>query len=215
MSGASKGFFGQAGAYDTGPEFQMRQHTANVRTGTLVKIVAVHGGGVGAAPTVDVQVLVKQSDGVGNTSSHSTIYGIPATRNQGGANAIINDPVVGDVYHMAVADRDISSIKANSGAESNPGSYRRHDLADGILGGAALNKAAPTTHINFNGGQIALTTTGNITLTDGNVNIVTLKSGGIFVFPGSGKVFLGSKDGSGCFPVVTTGGNSDNVQAHV
>lgn len=212
MSGASQGFFGQAGAYDEGPEFHVRQHAAHIRTGTLVKILAVHGGGVDAAPTVDVQVLVKQSDGVGNTSSHSTVYGIPATRNQGGLNAIINDPVVGDVYHMTASDRDISSVKTNNGAESNPGSYRRHDLADGVLGGAALGKK-PTTHINFNGGQIALTTTGNITLTDGNGNVVALKSGGIFVFPGTGKVFLGSQDGTSCFAVQTTNGPSPNVFA--
>lgn len=211
----SQGFFGQAGAYDQGPEFHVRQHAAHIRTGTLVKIIAVHGGGVDVPGTVDVQVLVKQSDGVGNTSSHSTIYGIPVTRNQGGVNAIINDPVVGDVYHMVASDRDISSVKANNGAESNPGSYRRHDLADGVLGSAALGKK-PTTYINFNGGQIALTSAGNITLTDGHSNIVTLNSSGISVFPGSsGKVFLGSKDGSNCFPVVTTGGNSDNVEAHV
>lgn len=215
MSGDSKGFFGQAGAYDEGPEFHVRQHAAHIRTSVPVKVIAVHGGGVGAPPTIDVQVTVKQSDGVGNTSSHSTIYGIPVTRNQGGSSAIINDPVVNDFGHMVISDRDISSVKNNAGAESNPGSYRRHDLSDGVYHGAAFNKATPTTYINFNGGQIALTTAGNITLTDGNGNIVTLKSGGIYVFPGSGNVFLGSTDGSNCFPVVTTGGDSDNVKAHV
>ena len=111
MTGANNGFFGQAGGYDEGPEFHVRQHAAHIRTNLPVKIIAVHGGGVGNAPTVDVQVMVKQSDGVGNTSSHSTIYGIPVSRIQGGKNGIINDPVVGDLYHMAVHDRDISSLK--------------------------------------------------------------------------------------------------------
>ena len=50
--------------------------------------------------------MVKQSDGVGNTSSHSTIYGIPVSSESRAALifGIINGPVVGDLYHMAVRE---------------------------------------------------------------------------------------------------------------
>ena len=192
MSGASNGFFGQAGAYDEGPEFHVRQHAAHIRTNVPVKIIAVHGGGVGNAPTVDVQVLVKQSDGVGNTSSHSTIYGIPVSRIQGGASGIISDPVVGDTYHMAVHDRDISSLVKNGGTESNPGSYRRHDLADGTLGAQILSKA-PTQYVNLTA------------------------SNGITVVPKPGKmVFLGGDGQTGTYDfVMTASGPSINVKARI
>jgi hypothetical protein len=80
---------------------------------------------------------VNQTDGQGNMTPHGVIYGIPCPRCQSGANVIINDPNVGDYGILLVADRDISSVKKNAGAQSNPGSYRRHDLADDLMRGLA------------------------------------------------------------------------------
>lgn len=130
-------------------DFHIRKVAKEIRTGIPVKVVAVYGGGPGAAPTIDVQPLVNQIDGQGNKTDHGVIYGIPVQRNQGGGNAIINDPKVGDIGHMHVADRDISSLKANDGGQSNPGSMRTHDLADGIYQGAILNPANPTQAVQF------------------------------------------------------------------
>lgn len=169
-------YFGQQTVSDSGSDlnflrFLIRQELALVRTGVPVRVVAIHGGGVGAAPTVDVMPLVNQTDGQGNMTAHGTIFNVPTTRNQGGGNAVINDPKVGDVGHMVVADRDISALKANSGAQSNPGSSRRHDLADGVFIGAMLNPANPDQAVQW-------TDTG-FRIFDKNGNIIEMKDGSI------------------------------------
>lgn len=148
------GKYGQLGLTDSNSEynttaFQIREALSGVRTNVPVKIVAVHGGGVAAAPTVDVQPLVNQMDGIGDKTDHGIIFGIPVQRSQGGGNAIINDPKVGDVGYMAIADRDISALKGNEGDQSNPGSFRRHSMADGVYIGAILNPAVPTQSVQF------------------------------------------------------------------
>jgi hypothetical protein len=127
---------------------------------------------VGKAPTLDVQVMLKQMDGTGVASSHSTVYGIPAARNQGGANVVINDPVVGDTGHLVVADRDIQSWKNNDGAESNPGSMRRHDLADGVYHHAVAMPVTPKQYVHFKDGV-------GIDIFDCNGNKIEMTSAGV------------------------------------
>ncbi|NTI80464.1 Gp138 family membrane-puncturing spike protein [Rhizobium rhizogenes] len=175
---APEKFFGQQGTFDDSSDynardFHIRQVLGQVRTSVPVKIIAVHGGGVGAAPTVDVQPLINQIDGQGNQTPHGIIYSIPCTRNQGGGNAIINDPLVGDVGHIVISDRDTSSLKSNQGTQSNPGSFRTHDLADGVYHGAMLNPANPDQYVQF-------TTTG-MKLVDKNGNVIEMKSGSIAI----------------------------------
>lgn len=175
---APEKFFGQQGTFDDSSEynardFHIRQRIGEVRTAIPVKIIAVHGGGVGAAPTVDVQPLVNQIDGQGNQTPHGIIYGLPCTRNQGGGNAIINDPLVGDVGHIVVSDRDTSSLRSNEGEQSNPGSFRTYDLADGVYHGAMLNPANPDQYVQF-------TETG-MKLADKNGNIIEMKAGSIAI----------------------------------
>jgi hypothetical protein len=171
-------FFGQKGTFDDSSDynardFHIRQAIGQVRTSVPVKIIAVHGGGIGAAPTVDVQPLINQIDGQGNQTPHGIIYGLPCTRNQGGGNAIINDPLVGDVGNIVISDRDTSSLKSNQGQQSNPGSFRTHDLADGVYHGAMLNPANPDQYVQF-------TTTG-MKLVDKNGNVIEMKSGSIAI----------------------------------
>jgi hypothetical protein len=61
------------------------------------------------------------------------------------------DPVIGDIGHISVSDRDISALKANQGKQSNPGSKRTHNMADGTYVGATLNAVIPNRYINMNG----------------------------------------------------------------
>lgn len=130
-------------------QFQINQILARVRTMVLVKVTAIKGGaGAIASPgTVTVQPLVKLIDGQGNSSSHGPINNIPVFRVGGGTNAVICDPVVGDIGWMAVADRDSSSVKANK-AEANPGSRRKFDMADGVYMGSLLSPV-PTQYVVF------------------------------------------------------------------
>ncbi len=178
----TESFFGQAGTFNgsgdyNAEEFHIRQVLGQTRTTIPVKVVAVHGGGVGPAPTIDVQPLVNQTDGQGNQTPHGVIYGIPASRNQGGGNAVINDPRVGDVGFLSVADRDISALKANEGKQSNPGSFRRFDLADGIYTAAFLNPANPDQFMHFRDD--------GVTLADKNGNVIEMNSGGIIKVTGT------------------------------
>src|SRR5258706_5711696 len=79
----------------------------------------------------DLLPLVNQVEGAGNAEPHGTIYHCPYFRLQGGANAIVIDPQVGDIGWAGFADRDISSVIANKG-KANPGSRRMFDMADAV-----------------------------------------------------------------------------------
>lgn len=139
-------------------EFQIEQTIARVSTTKVVKVIAVYDanmnavdpsdtGVVGPTGFLDVQPLVNQIDGGDQATPHGVIHGVPFTRQQGGAGAVIIDPRVGDIGAMQVADRDISSVKANRDA-ANPGSTRRYDAADGIYSGPMLN-GTPDQYVRF------------------------------------------------------------------
>lgn len=203
--------------------FVIRQHLAETRTAVPVKVIAVHGGGVGKPPTVDVQVTVNMTDGQGNSSTHGTIFGIPVARLQGGANAVICDPIAGDYGYMLCADRDISAVKANAGAASNPGSFRRHNLADGVYIGAILNSAAPSQYVQFlaegikvvdKDSNTIVTGSAGIALTDKFGNTIVMGSTGIEV---NGVLFPASKNeirASGEITAGYGGGDSVTLQQH-
>lgn len=211
-------YYGQQKVSDTGSfenivSFFIRQALGRTRTTVPVIVLAVHGGGVGAPPTVDVQVLVNQMDGVGNKTAHGKILGIPVFRQQGGNNAIIIDPVAKDIGLLVVSDRDISVVKSTN-KQANPGSYRRFNLADGTYVGGIINPANPTQYLQFmdsglkvldkNGNKIELTSNG-IKVTDANSNVITMKSGEIDITTTTLKITAGD---------VTISGNLD-VTGHV
>jgi hypothetical protein len=136
---------------------------ARVRTMQIVKVIGVtNSGGVSPVGFVDIMPLVNQTDGAGNATPHATIYHCPYFRLQGGANAIIIDPQVGDIGWAGFADRDISSVIANKG-QANPGSSRKFDMADAVYFGGMLN-GAPTQYIAFSSSGIAITSPTQINL---------------------------------------------------
>ena len=135
--------------------FVVKQLLGRIGTATVVKVVAVtNTGGVSPAGNVDVLPLVNQVDGAGNAVPHGTVHHLPYSRLQGGTNAIIMDPQVGDIGVAVFASRDISSVKANKG-QANPGSRRRFDMADGIYCGAILN-GTPVQYVRFTDTGITL-----------------------------------------------------------
>jgi hypothetical protein len=89
----------------------------------------------------------------------------------GGINAIIIDPQVGDIGIAIFGDRDLSSVIANK-AQSNPGSLRRFDMADGLYIGGFLS-AAPSKYVRFYDHAISIV--------DDNVNTVVMSSDGVTI----------------------------------
>jgi hypothetical protein len=178
-----------------GHAFLIQQALAQIENATLVKIVGVtNAGGVTAVGFVDVQPLVNQVSGqAGDAVPHGVVHNLPYFRLQGGANAVILDPVIGDIGIAVIAGRDISRVKSTR-KQANPGSRRRFDWADGLYIGGVLN-GAPTQFIAFSSTGIAITSPTAITMTAPHITITgALTNNGKDI--GSGHEHSGVQAGS-------------------
>lgn len=150
--------------------FAFRAAMARVRTATVVKVLAVtNDGGVSAVGSVDVQPLIQQTDSAGNVMALPVLYGLPYLRVQGGTNAIILDPQVGDLGIAVFADRDISTVSSTK-KEGPPGSNRRNSLGDGMYLGGILN-GVPEQYVQFNTTGITIVSPNKVEI-DAGVNVV-------------------------------------------
>lgn len=137
---------------------------AGMATATLGLVKSVTPGGIGGPSIVSIQPMVAQIDGAGNTMPHGTINNVPVFRLQSGGNAVVLDPVPGDIGIVVFASRDISAVK-ESRAPAQPGSARRFDMADALYIGGVLNGAA-TQYVQFaGGGGINIVATGPLNIT--------------------------------------------------
>lgn len=190
----SGGYAGQrwyqtAGSRLNAIDFAVRRVLAGKAFGALVQVIAVHGGGVAAPPTVDVQPLVDQVDGQGNRYPHGTVFSLPVFRVQAGTTAVVCDPKVGDKGAAVICDRDISGVKA-TGARSGPASGRQNDWCDGLYFGAFLG-ATPTEYIQLTGTGINIHSTGPLTI---NATNATLDSSGNLTVKGNVTAGSGGAD---------------------
>lgn len=195
-------------------QFMIDQAIARISGAQLVKITKVSTQGeVGPVGKVSVQVLTKVMDGQRNTFSHGAIHNIPFFRLQGGSGkAVIMDPKVGDIGIAVFADRDISGVKRTK-KESPPGSFRKHDMADGLYIGGFLGET-PSCYIRFTDDDkiIASPDAGTTTLTI-EKNKVKAVAGALEVVLKPDFIFLG-KENEGEF-VQTVAGPSSVVKAKV
>ncbi len=149
--------------------FVIQQFLANVQTATIVKVVScTNAGDDSPVGSVDVQILVNQISGQGIPMSHVTMYGLPYLRLQGGANAIILDPLPGDLGIAVFASRDITNVKSTK-AQANPGSFRMHDFSDGMYLGGLLN-GVPTQFVQFSSSGIGIVSPTGVTVQAPNVS---------------------------------------------
>lgn len=132
-------------------------------THTVVKVEAVYPGQTGPVGFVDVINLVMQTDGNNTPIPNQKLYRLPYFRLQGGGNAVIIDPKVGDIGLASFAMRDISSIKETK-EMSAPPSRRDYDTSDGLYIGGFLN-GAPSQYIHFLESGVDVVATGKITIT--------------------------------------------------
>lgn len=151
--------------------FVIQQLLAKVQTSLPVKVVACsNSGGVSPVGFVDVVPMVDQTAADGTSVPHATIFNLPYSRVQGGSNAIIIDPQVGDIGVAVFASRDISRVK-NTRNSGLPGSYRKYSFSDGMYLFGILN-SAPTQYIQFVPGGIVIHSPAAVTI-DAPVATVT------------------------------------------
>lgn len=124
--------------------FLIQQALGSVFTAALV---VVRGVSV-EPPTVDVQILVNQVDGLGQGQEHGIIYGVGYGQVRAGASAVIITPVVGDIGIAVFAMRD-SSVVQTTRAPGLPGSARRNDPADALYVCGLAGGTAPTQFVEL------------------------------------------------------------------
>lgn len=150
--------------------FTIAQALNRLQTSTLVEVVAVtNSGGVSPVGFVDVRPMIAQVDAHGKGMEHATIYGVPYFRLQGGANAIILDPQVGDIGLACFASRDISSVKKTK-KRGNPATLRKYDYSDALYVGGMLN-GTPSQYVQFSASGITIHSPNAVTLDAPNVSI--------------------------------------------
>lgn len=125
-----------------------------IHTCTLVKVISVTVPQDELAPIgrCSIQPLVQKIDGNNNVYPRGVIDNVPYLRVQGGANAVVIDPVAGDIGLAAFCDRDISMVK-RTGEEAAPNSLRQYDLNDAVYLYTCM-AGTPTQYIHFKGNEI-------------------------------------------------------------
>lgn len=163
-------YAGSATVFDGGTEYSRMAYVVKsilgrTATATLVIVKTVtNTGEVEPVGLIDVQPMVAQLDGKGQPTPHGIIHDVPYFRVQGGTNAIIMDPKVGDIGICVFASHDLSAVKENK-APSNPGSRRRFSMADALYIGGVLN-GTPENYIRFTSdGEIELKPASKVTVT--------------------------------------------------
>ena len=177
-------FTGFASAHDYGDDFAqlhfvVKQLMRQQATATIVRVIAVtNNGGLSPVGYLDVLPMVHQVDGMGQSVPHGPLHNLPYFRLQGGQNAVIMDPAVGDIGLAVFASRDISKVK-NTKADAVPGSKRVQDMADGLYIGGFLN-GTPAQYIRFDSsGDIHLKPASTVYV-DGDVEVTgEVTAGGI------------------------------------
>lgn len=150
--------------------FVFQQLLGRVWTSTLVQVQKVtNAGEVSPVGFIDVTPMVHQVDGAGKATPHGVIHNLPYFRIQGGADAVILDPKVGDIGLAIFASRDISAVKATKKV-GVPGSNRRFNPSDGLYIGGFLN-AVPTQYVRFSSAGIEVVSPNKVTVTAPNVEV--------------------------------------------
>jgi len=160
--------------------FAIQSEMADLTTSLPVRVRSVTGAGIAPVGFVSIEILVDEITGNDITIPHGEIANVPYMRLQGGSNAVIIDPVVGDIGIALFCDRDISAVKASKDA-AQPGSLRKHDMSDAVYLGAILS-SAPTQYIRFSASGIEIvapTVTIPNALIVGGKNVNTHTHGGI------------------------------------
>ena len=151
-------------------QFVVEALLGRLHTLQLAQVMAVN-----ADNTCSIKPLVMKIDGNNDAYERGTITNVPYFISQGGGNAVIIPPKVGDIGLAAFCERDISMVKRNK-AEAPPDTRRMYDLNDALYFGGFLN-GAPTQYIQFLDSGINIKSTGDI-----NINGLKISPSGQLTF---------------------------------
>lgn len=142
---------------------------SQIHTMMPVKVLSVSVPADTLAPIgrCEVLPLVQQIDGSNNTYSMGKIINVPYLRVQGGANAVIIDPQVGDVGLCGFCERDISIVK-RTGDVAAPDNLRKYDINSAVYMFSMMS-GTPTQYIHFKSSGIDIKSTGNISINGLNI----------------------------------------------
>lgn len=149
--------------------FVIQQQMLGLNTSIPVRVMSVQASGVAPVGFVSIQILVDQVTGNDLTVPHGEITNVPYMRLQGGTNAVIIDPQVGDIGIACFSSRDISAVK-NARQSAPPGSRRAYDFSDAMYIGGILN-AAPAQYIHFTGSGILIYSPSAINMQAPDINV--------------------------------------------
>lgn len=142
-------------------------HTVNI-----VQVVGVKNINIlGEIGTCEIRPLTMLVDGANNTYERGVISEVPYFRFQGGKNAVICDPSIGDIGLALFCERDITMVKSTKKA-SKPNTKRQNDLNDAVYLGGFLN-GAPEQYIHFVENGINIKSKGDI-----NINGLKISANG-------------------------------------
>lgn len=184
--------------------FIIEQQMLGLNTCLPVRVLSVQASGVAPVGFVSIQILVDQITGNDMTVPHGEITNVPYMRLQGGANAVIIDPSIGDVGIACFSSRDISAVKnaiqsslQNGRSTFPPGSRRAYSFSDAMYIGGMLN-AAPTQYIQFAEGGIIVHSPVAVTVEAPavTVNATTINSTGSLTHTGNAS-FIGTMTNNG------------------
>lgn len=133
-------------------EFVIGQLISRVITLVPVRVVSVdNASSLSSCAYVTVQPLINQLTGNGQIVPHGQIGNVPVWRLQGGGNAVVCDPVAGDIGLMLVAYRSTAALIAADQASPGslqggtqtfqPGNAAQYDWGSGFYLGGVLNGA--------------------------------------------------------------------------
>jgi hypothetical protein len=158
---------------------------AEINTVTLVKIIDVSIPEDELSPIgrCSIQPLVQQIDGNNNVYPRAVIKNVPYLRVQGGKNAVVLDPVVGDIGLAGFCDRDISIVKRTLDT-SAPNTLRKYSLNDAVYLFSCLSDQVPEQYVHFKGDEIHIKATSKIVLDApvveaGGIDMITHLHGGV------------------------------------
>lgn len=146
-----------------------------INTGELVEITEVESSGSSPVGFVSVRPLVYKVDGDNNNVSRGVVHNVPYFRLQGGSNAIIIDPKVGDIGFCGICSRDISLVKRLK-SYAPPNMRRNSDISDAVYIGGMLN-GAPSQFVWFKDNEVVIKSSSKVTIdaptteTTGNLKV--------------------------------------------